>query len=190
MQQGRKKKEEKNEEEEAKLHIEEEDKFVKSGEEKEDEENTKEEGLGSFKNFVKDLIHKKQEPITYDNELYFFKKISYNNVDGYIKIGNPVNDIYYIELSYNYSKIEAYVKKENLEYAIKNSIRLLASIQYNDIILDTLIGEKTLDYKEEAYSLFESKREDGNFLDYIEEYDVYDEENEKIKDEDLLDTSE
>ena len=95
-------------------------------------------------------FHKKQEPITYDNELYFFKKISYNNVDGYIKIGNPVNDIYYIELSYNYSKIEAYVKKENLEYAIKNSIRLLASIQYNDIILDTLIGEKTLDYKEEA----------------------------------------
>ena len=135
-------------------------------------------------------FHKKQEPITYDNELYFFKKISYNNVDGYIKINNPVNDIYYIELSYNYSKIEAYVKKENLEYAIKNSIRILASIQYNDIILDTLIGEKTLDYKEEAYSLFESKREDGNFLDYIQEYDVYDEENEKIKDEDLLDTSE
>ena len=33
--------------------------------------------------------------------------------------------------------------------------------------------------------MFESKREDGNFLDYIEEYDM-DEKEEVIKDEDIL----
>ncbi len=132
-------------------------------------------------------FNKVQKNATNDNELYFFKKISYNNIDGYIKIGNPENDIYYIELSYNYSKIEAYVKKENLESAIKNSIRILASIQYNDVILETLIGDKTLDNKEEVYSEFESKREDGTFLDYIEEYYEYDDEEENNKDEDILD---
>ena len=87
----------------------------------------------------------------------------------------------------NYSKIEALVKERNLEYAITNSIKILSSVQYNDVILDTLIGEKTLDYKEEAYNFFESKREEGTFLDYIEEYDIY-EKDKKVKDDDVLDS--
>ena len=132
-------------------------------------------------------FHKKEIDTTFDDDLYFSKKISYNDVNGYVKIGKPKNDIYFIEVVYNYSKIEAYVKSENLEDALKNSIRVLASIQYNDIILDTMIGEKTLSYEEEEYNFFESKREDGNFLDYIEEYDAYDKED-KIKDEDFLDS--
>ena len=132
-------------------------------------------------------FHKKEITTTFDNELYFSEKISYNGNEGYIKVNKQENDIYYIEIVYNYSKIEAFVKVENLEYAIENSIRILASIRYNDIILDTIIGEKTLDYQEEVYNFFESKREDGNFLDYIEEYDVY-EKDDKIKDEDVLDS--
>ena len=132
-------------------------------------------------------FHKENVETTFDNELYFSEKISYNGTEGYIKISKKDNDIYFIEMVYNYSKIEAYVKEENLEYAIENSIRILASIKYNDIILDTIIGEKTLDYQEEVYNFFDSKREEGNFLDYIEEYDVYDKDD-KIKDEDVLDS--
>ena len=132
-------------------------------------------------------FHKKEIDTTFDNDLYFSKKITYNDINGYVKISEPKNDIYFIEIVYNYSKIEAYVKSENLEDALKNSIRVLASIQYNDIILDTMIGEKTLSYEEEEYNFFESKREDGNFLDYIEEYDAYDKDD-KIKDEDFLDS--
>lgn len=130
-------------------------------------------------------FHKKEIDTTFDDNLYFSKKITYNDINGYVKIREPKNDIYFIEVVYNYSKIEAYVKSENLEDALKNSIKVLASIQYNDIILDTMIGEKTLSYEEEEYNFFESKREDGNFLDYIEEYDVYDKED-KVKDEDFL----
>ena len=132
-------------------------------------------------------FHKEKIETTFESGLYFSEKISYNGIDGYIKIKELENDLYYLEMIYNYSKIEAQVKKENLLYAIQNSIRILASVEYNDIILDTLIGEKTLNYQEEIYNLFESKREEGNFLDYIEEYDVYDKE-EKIKDEDILDS--
>lgn len=133
-------------------------------------------------------FHKIPMEITKDNELYFFRKISYNNIDGYIKVGTPEDDTYYIEVCFNYSKIEAYVKKENLERGIRDSLRILSSVTYNDIILDTLIGDKTIDYQEEVYDTYKSKRENGNFLDYIEEYDEYEKE-EKPKDEDIIDTS-
>ena len=132
-------------------------------------------------------FHKEKVETTFDKDLYFSAKISYNGKEGYIKISKKDNDMYYIDIVYNYSKIEVNVEKENLEYAIENSIRILASIKYNDVILDTIIGEKTLDYQEEVYNFFDSKREEGNFLDYIEEYDVY-EKDDKIKDEDVLDS--
>lgn len=132
-------------------------------------------------------FHKKEINTTFESDLYFSKEINYNDIKGYVKVGKPENDVYYIEMAYNYGKIEAYVKKENLENALKSSIKILASIKYNDIILDTMIGEKTLSYEEEVYNFFESKREEGNFLDYIEEYDAYDKE-EVVKDEDFLDS--
>ena len=131
--------------------------------------------------------HKKEITTTFDNELYFSKKILYNDSEGYIKINKTDEDTYFVEMVYNYSKIEVYTTEENLEHVIRNSIKILASIKYNDIILETLIGENALDYKEEAYNFFESKREEGNFMDYIDEYDVYDDS--KIKDEDVLEST-
>ena len=130
-------------------------------------------------------FHKKEINTEFESDLYFSKKITYNDINGYVKIKEEKKDYYFIEVVYNYSKIEAYVKKQNLESGLKNSLRILASIKYNDIILDTMIGENTLSYEEEVYNFFESKREEGNFLDYIEEYDAYDKE-EEIKDEDFL----
>ncbi|MBR1386382.1 MAG: hypothetical protein IJ568_06095 [Bacilli bacterium] len=130
-------------------------------------------------------FNKEKNETTFDNNLYFSKKISYNDIDGYIKIDKLEDGMYYFEIMYNYSKVEALVSEENLENGIKNSIIILTSLTYNDIILDTLIGDKTLDYKEEPYNFFESKRTDGNFLDYIEEYDIYNEEN-NVKDEDVI----
>lgn len=111
------------------------------------------------------------------------KEISYDNNKGYIILSEKENNLYYLELYYNYSKIEAFVKKENIKETLKNSIKLLTSITYNDVILDTIIGEKSINYQEEVYNFFESKREEGNFMDYVEEYDVYEE---KIVDEDIL----
>ena len=135
---------------------------------------------------VVSYFHDEVVDTEFDNELYFSKKISYNDNEGFVKIEKKDDDLYFIEVSYNYSKIEAYIKEENLEYALRNSLIILASINYNNTILDTIIGEKTLDYQEESYNFFDSKREEGTFLDYIEEYDVYD--NKEPKDEDVLDS--
>lgn len=123
------------------------------------------------------------KPQNGDN-LYFYQDIDYKDKKGYIRI-EEINDEYFIKILYNYSKIEVYTEKKNLEHAIENSIGILLSIEYNDIILNSMIGENILDYKEENFKLFESKREDGTFLDYIEEYENYDEKH-TIKDDDFI----
>lgn len=130
--------------------------------------------------------HKVELDYSCDDSLYF-SKISYNGKDGYIEIKEETDDTYFLKIVYNYAKVEAYVDSNFLKDAIYDSIRILSSVDYNDKILSTLIGENVLNYQEEEFSLFGSKREEGTFLDYIEEYDVYDDSNE-IKDEDILDS--
>lgn len=104
------------------------------------------------------------------NDLYLSKKLSFNGKLGYINIFEK-DEKYFIEYMYNYAKIEAYVEKYYLNNAIINISYILNSIQYNDSVIDTLLGENALDYNEEKVDIFTSKREDGNFLEYIEQFD-------------------
>ena len=128
--------------------------------------------------------HKKSTSYEEKDNLYLSKKISYNDNEGYIEIDKKDSN-YYLEIVYNYSKIEGFVSEANLKDAIYNAITILSSVTYNDNILSTLIGENQLNYKEEKFSLFDSQRTEGNFLDYVEEYDVYIEDK-KDKDEDFI----
>lgn len=121
------------------------------------------------------------------DNLYFSKEISYRGKKGYVEISED-NGMYYLEVVYNYAKVEACVKEDSLNEALYDSIKVLSSIEYNDTILSTTIGENILDYQEEEFDLFDSKRENGNFLDYIEEYDVYKDDSDDVKDEDLLES--
>ena len=45
------------------------------------------------------------------------------------------------------------------------------------------VGENILSYKEESYNIFKTKEKTSDFLDYVKEYDNYDQEK---KDEDNL----
>ena len=132
--------------------------------------------------------HKAELNYSSDDNLYFSKRISYQGKEGYVEITESEDDNYFLKIVYNYAKIEAYVNSSFLNNAIYDSIRILSSVIYNDKVLSTIIGDNVLDYQEEEFSLFDSKREDGTFLDYIEEYDVYDDSN-QIKDEDILDAN-
>lgn len=132
--------------------------------------------------------HKAELNYSSDDNLYFSKRISYQGKEGYVEITESEDDNYFLKIVYNYAKIEAYVNSSFLNNAVYDSIRILSSVIYNDKVLSTIIGDNVLDYQEEEFSLFDSKREDGTFLDYIEEYDVYDDSN-QIKDEDILDAN-
>jgi len=108
-----------------------------------------------------------------------------NDKVGYIDI-TEIDNRYFVEFMYNYAKIESFVNKDELNGAVLNMAYMLSSIQFNDKVIDTLIGENALDYKEENFDIFESKKENSKFLEYIEKYSNSDYEEEN-KDQDILD---
>jgi major membrane immunogen (membrane-anchored lipoprotein) len=117
--------------------------------------------------------------------VYYSKILNYNDKEGYLEI-NQINDKYFIEMMYNYAKIEALVKEEDIKETIINFSYILGSIKYNDDIIQTMFNNDMLDYDEEYFDIFEPKRREGNFLDYINEYDYYEEEEEGIMSSDSI----
>ena len=77
----------------------------------------------------------------------------------------------------------AYVEKDSLNDAMTNISMILSSMKYNDKVLSSTVGENILSYKEESYNIFKTKEKTSDFLDYVKEYDNYDQEK---KDEDNL----
>ena len=99
---------------------------------------------------------------------YYSKKIDYNKKDGYIQIDKDENNKYFIQFVYNYSKMEAYVSKEDLVDTVTNMCCILRSIKFNNKVLESIIGENALDYKEEEYTLFKADSSKESFLDVVE----------------------
>lgn len=108
-----------------------------------------------------------------NNKSHYFKKLDYNKKTGYIQI-DEVDSSYYIQFVYNYAKLEALVDKKDLTSTVSNMCYILRSVKFNDKILDSLIGENTLDYKEENYSLFDSNSSNETFLGVVEKYETDD----------------
>lgn len=129
--------------------------------------------------------HKINIEINKNTESYFQKEFDYNGKKGYIEI-NKVDDKYFLGMYYNYTKVESYIKEEDLEEVIMQIGIVISSLKFNDNALETLVGENTLDYKEESFNLFDTKK-NSNFLEYIDEYDNYNENNDTKQDEDTID---
>ena len=47
-----------------------------------------------------------------------------------------------------------------------------------------------LNYKEESFDIFKPKREEGNFLDYVEQFGTYQDIDNEIPDEDTIEIEE
>lgn len=114
--------------------------------------------------------HKEKVKYEIDDDAHYSNEINYNNKSGYIQV-NEFKDKYFIQYMYNYAKIEAFVNKSDLATAVNNISYILRSIKYNRKVLESLIGENVLDYKEENYNLFEANSSNENFLDVVEKYE-------------------
>lgn len=118
-----------------------------------------------------------------NEESFYSKKLDYNKKNGYIQI-DKIESKYYIQFVFHYAKMEAYVEEEDIVDTITNMCSVLRTVKYNDIVLESLVGENALDYKEEDYTLFKAKSGKETFLDVVkkEETDQYkkDLEDEKI----------
>jgi hypothetical protein len=86
---------------------------------------------------------------------------------------------------FNYAKMEAYVPKDELIEVVNNMCFVLRSVDFNDKVLESLVGENVLDYQEESFNLFDTNSSDDNFLDVVTKYE--DEEFSKSMDEEQID---
>ncbi len=118
-----------------------------------------------------------------DNTLYYSKSININGNKGYLVI-TEVGNQYFIEFMYHYSKMEAYVDKIDLKKTLTVMAYILNSIDFNDPVLSSIIGENQLNYSEEVFNIFKPNGGESNFLDYV---DKYDEKRKDSQDGDMLD---
>ncbi len=128
-----------------------------------------------------------------NKKAYYSKKIDYQGKQGYLEITEiGTKDDYFIEYMYNYGKIEAYVKKENIEETLIQTSLILSSLKFNRTILETIVGNKVLNYREETYDVMKPK---GNvttesYLDYEEKYGTYEGYSPQETDEDKIEIEE
>ena len=117
-------------------------------------------------------------------EAYYSKVINYQDKYGYIEINKWKNGKYLLEIMYNYAKIEVIVEESFLKEAVSNAMVILASVKYNNSVLENIVGENVLTSKEIEFNIFETKKSESNFLKVSEE-DIY-EDNDTVKDPDLV----
>ena len=127
--------------------------------------------------------HKAKNTYEESKTSFYSKKIESNKKNGYLEI-NELNDKYFIEYVYNYSKIEGYVKKEDLNKTLTQMTYILNSVKFKDKVLESIIGDDTLNYNEEAFNIFKANGNDNS--NYLEIAEQYDEKRKDIKDEDRL----
>ena len=119
--------------------------------------------------------HKVENDYVINNDSHYSKRLDYNGKTGYIQI-DEVDGKYFIQFVYNYAKMEAYVSEDQLVDVVTNMCLVLRTVKYNDVVLESLIGENQLNYKEEDYTLFKADSSKESFLDVVER-----EETEKYK---------
>ena len=106
-------------------------------------------------------FHHTKNTYKVNKHAYYSKKLNYNNKNGYIEI-NKVDGKYFIAIVFNYSKLEAYVSKDYIVPVVNNMCYILRSVDFHNKVLESLIGENVLDYKEESFNIFESKSNDND----------------------------
>ncbi|MFV0249611.1 MAG: hypothetical protein ACK5HP_01035 [Bacilli bacterium] len=101
-----------------------------------------------------------------NNELYYSKKII-GEKEGYIEI-EEVNNNYYVAFVYNYARIEAIVKKDEIEQLILEASYILSTVKFNDNIIKLMLDEEYFTNKEEQYEMFIAKETENNTLGFSE----------------------
>ncbi len=146
--------------------------------------------------YIDVISYYNEEQLDYEvnKDAYYSKELIYNDTIGYLEITEiGKNGYYFIEYMYNYGKFEAYVKENELESAIINMSSVLSSLKFNRNVLETLIGNKVLDYQEDTYNVMTPKGNtatEDTYLEYVEKYGTYEGYDITNKDENIINIEE
>ena len=120
--------------------------------------------------------NKMKEDYKINEEAVYSQAIFKDSKFGYIEIKNTENDKYFIEIMYNYAKIEVIVIKDRANEAVAYAMSVLSSVSYQDTVLANLMGEDVLKSNEVEHNIFESAETESGYLEIVEEYGQYEEE--------------
>ena len=126
--------------------------------------------------------YKKELKYEENEKSIYYEKIEGNNKKGYLNISQE-QDNYFVRMTYNYSKIEGYTTKENLNKFITLSTIILNSIDYNDTIITKVLEGDFGEFSEVTYELKKPIDASNSFSQFLEEYVQREEEGEQLPDE-------
>lgn len=110
------------------------------------------------------------------SNIYYSKLINGDKM-GIINITELKDDLYYINVKYNYATIQAKVKKKDINEGVANSLIIASSVIYNDEIIANLMKNDEISSAEEVINIFDTNTGESNQLEYQDDYedeDVYD----------------
>lgn len=113
------------------------------------------------------------------NYNYYYREIALNGKVGYIGINKLDDGSFFVEIVYNYSKIEFYVDGKDLPIVMANSLMIVNSVKYNDNLIKIELDNTTSDGREVKYELDKPKNSESTFSQTLQEF-VEEEETEVV----------
>ena len=101
---------------------------------------------------------------------YYSSKVSSGDKTGFIKITKTDDDKFYVEIVYNYAKVEVYTDQYNLNDIITLSSILLNNVSYNDNIIENLLDDNHNSGSDITYNIDKPEDASSDFTQYLNEY--------------------
>ena len=93
-----------------------------------------------------------------------------NDKTGYIGVNKLDDGSFFVEIVYNYAKMEFYVNEEQMPLVMANSLIIINSIEYNDTLIKLEYDALTSNGSELTYELDKPVDSESMFSQYLQEY--------------------
>lgn len=114
-------------------------------------------------------FHKKEIKFVKSSDKSVYQEIKHGKKKGYFELVE-YDDSCFVRLYYNYSKIEFYTDKDNLNKMITLSSVILNSIRYNDMVIEKVLEGSFGEFSEMNYEVEKPIDASSDFSQYLEEY--------------------
>ena len=101
---------------------------------------------------------------------YYYQEINLNGKSGYVGVNKLDDGSFFVEIVYNYSKIEFYSSEEDMPIIMSNSLMIINSIKYNDNLIKMELGNTASAGREMKYELDKPEDSESRFSQFLQEY--------------------